>query len=262
MRDILVERDALAVGHVRATFGVGHGLSSLIWREVQRLWRYPKRLLLLVVSVGVPYAVGALGLDSFNPFISALILLIAFVPLLNSLRVVSRTRGLARMLPFTKTQQRFALVAVAAFLAVLWAAAATPAFWGLGALREGTLTGAAIRALLTAMAGLLAAFRWVTAKSADYSTPMMQTGFGALPPSLMFNLFKGLDIVVVMTGPLLLGWPDVVSIIIGGIVLFALSGAVDVKEAQQRQKEMKEQEERERGGGPGAKKKIVAPPRR
>ncbi|MDR1450284.1 MAG: DUF6297 family protein [Propionibacteriaceae bacterium] len=260
MRDILVERDALAVGQVRGTLGVGQGLMALVWREVQRLWRYPKRLIVLVVSLGVPYAVGALGLEAFNPFVSALILLVAFVPLLNSLRVITRTRGLSRMLPFSNPQQRFALVAVAAFLAVLWAVAASPAFWGLGADHAIAPSEAAIRALITALAGLLAAFRWVTAKAADYSSPMMQTGFGALPPGLMFNLVKGLDVVVVMTGPLLLGWSYWVSVVIGGLVLIGLSGAVNLKEAQQMQQELKEEQERSRGAT--ATKKVIAPPKR
>jgi hypothetical protein len=262
MRDILVERDALAVGHVRPTFGVGRGLITLIFRDVQRLWRYPKRLILLVVSAGVPYAVGALGLDAFNPFISALILLIAFVPLLGSLRVITRTRGLARTLPFSDPQLRFAHVTVAAGLAVVWAVVTSPAFYGLRPEHTMEPNEAAIRALLTAIAGLLAAFRWVTAKSADYSSPMMQTGFGALPPSLMFNLFKGLDVVVILTGPLLVGWSYWVSVVIAFFVVIGLSGAINTREAQVRRQELKDEQERARGGAPAGTKKVIAPPKR
>jgi uncharacterized membrane protein YuzA (DUF378 family) len=265
MRDILVERDAMAKGQVRPTLGFGHGLTALVGREVQRLWRYPKRLVLWVVSLGVPYAVSALGLTRFNPFISALILLIAFVPLLGSLRVITRTRGLTRLFPFSNAKLRYASAAVAAILAVIWAILATPAFLGLVAAEQVAPGQAAAYALVTAAAGLLAGVRWVSAKPADYSTPMMQTGFGALPPGLMFNLFKGIDVVAVMTGPLLLGWSPYVSAIIGLVVVYLLSGSFDMSEAQQMQEEMKKERERLKAGGtgkPGGPKKVIAPPRR
>jgi hypothetical protein len=262
MRDILVERDAMAKGQVRPTLGLGHGQTAIVGRELQRLWRYPKRLVLLVVSLGVPYAVGALGLTRFNPFISALVLLIAFVPLLGSLRVLTRTRGLARLFPFSNARLRLATAAVAAGLAAIWAILASPAFHGLGAVPDASFSTAAANALVTAAAGLLAAVRWVSAKPADYSTPMMQTGFGALPPGLMFNLFKGLDVVAVMTGPLLLGWSPWVSVVIGVIVLYLLSGSFDMKEAQQMQAELKKEREQLKGGGKPGARQVIAPPKR
>jgi hypothetical protein len=265
MRDILVERDAMAKGQVRPTLGIGRGLGALVGREVQRLWRYPKRLVLFVVSLGVPYAVGALGLTTFNPFISALVLLIAFVPLLNSLRVITRTRGLARLFPFTNARLRLACVAVAAGLAAVWAILATPAFYGLGSgSHPMSLSRALVYSLVTAGAGVLAGVRWTSAKPADYSTPMMQTGFGALPPGLMFNLFKGLDVAVVVTGPLMLGWSPWVSVVIGLVVLYLVSGTFDMSEAQQMQAELKKEREAMKAGGnkPGGPKTVIAPPRR
>jgi len=265
MRDILIERDAMAVGQVRPTLGFGTGLVALAGREVQRLWRYPKRLILFVVSLGVPYAVGALGLTRFNPFISALVLLIAFVPLLGSLRVITRTRGLARLFPFTNARLRYAVSAVAAVLAVVWALLAAPAFYGLGAEQKSTWSTAVSHALITAVAGLLAGVRWVSAKPADYSSPMMQTGFGALPPSLMFNLFKGIDVAVVVTGPLLLGWSPYVSVAIALVAVYLLSGSFDMREAQQMQAELKKERERMQSGGSGrsgGQKTVIAPPRK
>ncbi|MDR1512649.1 MAG: DUF6297 family protein [Propionibacteriaceae bacterium] len=267
MRDILVERDAMEKGHVRPTLGFGRGLGALVGREVQRLYRYPKRLIILIVSLGVPYAVGALGLTRFNPFICALVLLVAFVPLLGSLRVMTRTKGLARMFPFANSRLRYATAAVAAGLALVWAALATPAFYGLGSNHdaETTASTAAVNAVLTAAAGLLAGVRWTAAKPADYSTPMLQTGFGAMPPGLMFNLLKGIDVVAVVTGPLLLGWSPWVSVVIVAIVVYLLSGSFDMSEAQQMQAEMKKERERlKSGGGPGASgsKTVIAPPKR
>ena len=272
MRDILVERDSMRRGHVRPRRGGGRGTSALTWREFQRVWRYPKRLILVVISVVVPYAVAALGFHTFSPFISALILLIGFVPLLGSLRVMTRTKGLSRTMPFSNPQIRRAMATVPAVIAFLWACATAPAFYGVGEHYTSIFT-AFITAVLTAAAGLLGAIRWVTAKSANYSAPMMQTGFGALPPGLMFNLIRGIDIVMLITGPLLLGWTWYISAAITIIAAMALSGAYSMDEMTAQRDELKKQQDKsgKPGGGlssmlgartaaPPVKQKI-APPR-
>ena len=251
MRDILVERDSMRRGHVRPQRGGGKGTSALVWREAQRVWRYPKRLLLVAVSVVVPYAVAALGFHTFSPFISALILLIGFVSLLGSMRVLTRTKGLARILPFSNPQIRRAMATVPAVIALVWACATTPAFWGIGEHYTTSAFQGFITAALTAAAGLLGAVRWVTAKSANYSAPMMQTGFGALPPGLMFNLIRGIDVVVLITGPLLLGWAWYISAIIALIVAIALSGAYSMEEMQATQEELKKEQAKSGKPGPG-----------
>lgn len=268
MRDILVERDAMRKGQVRPARGGASGSGALIWRELQRLWRYPKRLLLVVVSVVVPYAVTALGFQTFSSFAAALILVVGFVPLFGSLRVLTRTKGLARMLPFSNAAIRRALSVVPIGLGVIWAIAATPAFWGVGS-PDGTHPMSLIRAFvysaLTAAAGVLGAIRWVTAKSADYASPMLQTGFGAMPPSLMFNLFRGLDIVALITGPLLLGWSPWISGVIAVIVAIILSGAYNMAEMQEQAADMQKERDRLKAGGlPGGAvtKQRIAPPKR
>ncbi len=45
--DIVVERRAIERGHVHPKRGKGLGLQALIWREWQRLWRFPQPLLVL-----------------------------------------------------------------------------------------------------------------------------------------------------------------------------------------------------------------------
>jgi hypothetical protein len=77
----------------------------------------------------------------------------------------------------------------------------------------------------------------------------------------MFNLFKGIDIVVIMTGPLLLGWSYVVSVVIGAFVLIGLSGAINTREAQQMQEQMRE-EKLQAQSASGGKKQIIPPPKR
>ncbi len=268
MRDILVERAAMVLGHVRPKRGKGTAGQALVWREFQRLGRYPRRMLLVVVSIVVPYATGALGFDSFSPFISALILLIGFVPLLGSMRIMTRTKGLARTLPLSNPQIRKAMATVPAVVALVWAVAATPAFYGISGEHYASLPQAFITSALTAAAGLLAAIRWVTAKPPNYAVPMMQTGFGAMPPTMIFNIVRGIDVVVLVTGPMLLGWAWWISAIIALIVGIALSGFYSMEEMQAQQAELQKEKERMGGGGglfgapkqPVAKQKI-APPR-
>ena len=269
MRDILVERDSVRKGFVRPSKGQGVRINALVWREVQRLWRYPKRIILIVASVVVPYAVVALGLGTFTPFISSLILLIGFVPMLGSMRIMTRTKGLARTFPLSNPQIRRAMATVPAVFAGFWALATTPAF--LSGDTSGSLAQAFVTAALTAAAGLLAAIRWVTAKSANYSMPMMQTGFGAMPPGLMFNLFRGIDIVALITGPMLLHWSPWISGVIAVVVAIALSGSYSMEEMQAMQAQMDKEKARSGGGGGGlfgggapkapVTKQKIAPPR-
>ncbi len=265
MRDILVERDAMERGHVRPTRGRGLGTGALVWRDLQRLIRFPKSLVLLVVGLVVPYAVGALGLGAFSPFLSGMMLMIALVPLLGSLRVLSRTKGLARAFPFSTQDIRRAVMTVPAALALVWSAAAVPAFLGLG---SGVLhlspADAVIHAFVTGVAGLLAAVRWVTAKPADYGSPMLQTGMGAMPPGLIFNLFRGIDVMAGVTGPLLLGWSPWVSVVVAGIIfMLLLQGGMSMEDAQAMQEEQQRQLAEARGQArPAGKTKIPPPGRR
>ncbi len=263
MRDILVERDAIARGHVRPTKGHGSGLSALVYRDAQRLIRFPKQLILLLLSVVVPYAVGALGLGVLSPVISGLVLLTAIVPLLGMLRVLSRTGGLARAFPFSTAQVRTATMVVPAVLTLFWVVAVTPAFTGLG---TGTAhlsaVDASIHAGVTGLAGLLGAVRWVTAKPPNYSKPMMQMGgIGAMPPGMIGNLIKGIDIVALVSLPLLFGWSYWISVIIAGISFFVLRGSMNMEDIQAAQEEQKRSLEATKAEAAAGKKKIP-PPRR
>jgi len=263
MRDILVERDALARGHVRPTKGHGTGLAALVYRDAQRIVRFPKQLILLLLSIVVPYAVGALGLGVLSPVISGLVLLTAIVPLLGMMRVLSRTGGLARSFPFTTAQIRTAAMVVPAIAALLWVVAVTPAFAGLG---TGTAhlswADASIHAGVTGLAGLLGAVRWVTAKPPDYNKPMMQMGgFGAMPPGMIGNLIKGIDIVALVSLPLLFGWSYWISVIIAGISFFVLRGSMNMTDMAAAQEEQKRQLEAAKAEASAGKKKIP-PPRR
>ena len=261
IRDILVEREAASRGHVRPTKGRGTGVSALVWRDVERLWRYPKPWIALAVSLVVPYAADALRLSQVNPLISGLALVIALVPFLGSLRVLTRTGGLARMMPFKTSTIRTAAMAVPAGLALVWAVLATPAFVGIassGADRQ-VLPGA-LAALVTAIAGLFGAVRWVTAKRVDFGVPMMATESGAMPPTLLFNLFRGIDVVAAITLPMVLQAPVTWSLGIAGVVFVLLRGTFNMDELKAEQAAL-QREEAARKAGTVEKKKIVRPKR-
>jgi hypothetical protein len=186
--------------------------------------------------------------------------------MLGSMRVMTRTKGLARTLPLSNPQIRRGMATVPAILAVIWGLAATPAFWGVGGGEHyAPFLEALATSLITGVAGLLAAIRWVSAKSTNYQVPMMQTGFGALPPTMMFNLVRGIDVAILITGPRLLGWAWWISAIIAVVVAIALSGFYSMEEMQAQQAEM--QKQNPRGGGPlgGSKQPVakqkIAPPR-
>lgn len=265
IRDILVEAKSKQRGHVNPTRGVGFGTKALIMRDVQRVWRQPLPLVTLTATVVVPYAIQALGLASLNPPISALVLMAALIPFMNSLRVLTRTKGLQRCFPFDPAQIKTAAMVVPAVLALLWAIAAFPAFLGLaGGVTADPLTAAA-SALVTGIAGFLAAVRWISAKPPDYSGPIVATGVGAMPPGLIFSLLRGFDMVALVTLPIVFGWSAWISLVIAAIAFGFLRSGLDkdsLLEQQEEQKRMLEEEKARRNATAAPKQKIQVQRRR
>lgn len=260
IRDILVERKAAAIGHVRPTRGRGLGLAALIWRDVERLRRNPKVFIGLAVSLFVPYAVDALRLSQLNPLISGLALVVGLIPFLGSLRVLTRTGGLARGLPFKTASLRTAAMAVPALVALLWSLAAIPAFIGVaGTGADRGLQDGIIASLITGGAGLLGGVRWVTAKKVDFGAPMLATQNGAVPPMLIFNLLRGIDMVALICAPLILGWEAYWSVVVMVIAFIGLRGSFNV--ADLRQEAESAQRELDSAKAERAKTKVPRPGR-
>jgi len=265
MRDILVERKYLARGQVRPTRGRGVGPSAVIWRDVQRLGRNPVNLLVLAFSAIIPYALTALGVGRLGTPISALILCFVLVPFFDSLRVVSRTKGLSRSFPFEQQQLRSALMTVPGVLMLIWALVTLPAYLIGQEMTAINVNEAFFLSFLTAVAGYLGAIRWVSAKPADYSSPMVATGAGALPPGLLFNLFRGFDVIAVIMFPLVMGWSwgHWASLILAAIIFLVLrSGGLNMDDMAERQeearRELAEARAQARGGvKPGEKKQVT-----
>ncbi|MFV0430019.1 MAG: DUF6297 family protein [Arachnia sp.] len=258
VRDILLEHEARERGHVRATRGSGHGTRALILRDVQRLWRYPRPLVFWLASMVVPYAVQALDIDALNPPLSALVLMAALVGFFNSLRVLTRTKGLQRAFPFSPSEIKTAVMVVPGALALIWAVATAPAFLGIFTTRVDTFTGISA-AFITAFAGFLGAVRWVSARPADYSGPMVAVGIGAMPPGMMFSALRGIDMVALVTLPIVFGLPPWVSLVIGVIAFGILRSGMDrdtlMEQSEEQRKELERARAQSQGGG-GTKEKI------
>ena len=166
------------------------------------------------------------------------------VPVVSVLRVLSRAGGLARMFPFRTSQVRTAAMVVPLFLALAWQAATIPAFIGItsaGAERS-ALDGTAI-ALVTGIAGWLGAVRWVTAKKVDFNTPMVATESGAVPPALIFNLFRGIDMVALITAPVMLGGSPLYSFALAGVAFVFLRGTFNSDELKAQQEQLNREKE-------------------
>jgi hypothetical protein len=246
-RDIVVERRAVEKGHVKPERGQGVGVQALTWREWQRLRRFPQPLLVLAATVVVPYAADALGMSVLTPVLAALALFGALIPTLGGLRVLTRTGGLARCLPFTLSQIKIASITVPAILAAIWAVLTTAAYRGFGdGAVDRSIAEASLMAVATAAAGLLAAVRWTQAKGVDFSAPMVSTQAGAIPPGLMTNIFRGFDVAILVTAPMLLGVSPFWSLLVAVIAALVLLNSMDAESLRARQAEQREELERQR----------------
>ncbi|MFV0405840.1 MAG: DUF6297 family protein [Propioniciclava sp.] len=259
-RDILVEREAAAHGQVRPSRGPGRGIAALVWRDGQRLLRFPKPLLGVLGATLVPYVSNLLGLGMITPLIGGIVLFLALIPTLTSLRVLSRTSGLARALPFGTRQLRMATAVVPAILALGCALLTAPAYVGwLGGVQR-IAFDAAFTALAVAAAALVGAIRWQTAKPVNFQVPMMATGAGAVPPTLIFSVVRGFDMVVLITAPLLLGLDPLWALGIAVVVFAVLSSGMNAADMMAEAREQREELDAERSRA--ARRTTVSPAQR
>ena len=258
MRDILVERKYLARGHVKPKRGKGIGTHAVVWRDTQRLLRNPINLIVLLVSAVIPYATEALGMGVFGVLISALMMLFVMIPFFDSLRVLTRTKGLARAFPIGDSELRSSATVVPAALAFGWAVMVTPAFLlSAETVSAQSIAHSFLLALITAGTGYVAAIRWVSARPPDYSAPMLATGMGALPTGMIVNLLRGFDIVAVTVLPLVFGLSPWISVVILVIAYFiARSGGMNTQEMMERQAEAKKELEEAKANSTAERKVI------
>jgi hypothetical protein len=96
-------------------------------------------------------------------------------------------------------------------------------------------------AVAAAAAGLLAAVRWTQAKGVDFGAPMVASQAGAFPPGLVTNLFRGFDVCLLTTAPMLLGLSPFWSLGIAAIAATILLNSMDAETLRARQAEQQKQ---------------------
>lgn len=220
MYDVLLARRWGKAAHVTSHTGGPLGWWALVHRDLRRAMRAPQPYVALAGMTLIPYA--AASADVGRPVVLATTLagLLAGPPLCAGLRVVVRTRGVARMLPLSDQALRSAHLVVPGTALVLFALGTT---WTL--LPVLPLDEAAVLALACGLSALAATVRWVTARPPDYAKPMVSTPMGAIPPGLFASLFRGFDVWAVTALPLTFGPIGTgVSVVISlGVVSYLVS---------------------------------------
>ena len=180
-------------------------------------------------------------MSALTPVFGALALFGAPIPLLGGLRVLTRTGGLARCLPFSLAQLKISAITVPAILVAIWAVLSPRPTSASATGRRRGPSAKPVDGIATAAAGLLAAVRWVQAKGPDYSAPMVSTPPGAFPPGLFPNVFRGFDVCLIATAPMLLGFSPMWSLAICGIAALILLNSMDAESLRAQQAEQQRQ---------------------
>ena len=93
----------------------------------------------------------------------------------------------------------------------------------------------------TGSASSLSRRPWTQAKGVDFGAPMVASQAGAFPPGLVTNLFRGFDVCLLTTAPLLLGLSPVWSLLIAAIAAMILLNSMDAEALRARQAEQQKQ---------------------
>ncbi len=219
--DVLLAHQARRRGSVRSRRGGPAGLGALIWADLSRLRRTPGAVVVLAGSVVLPYVAATAGLGRTTVLVAALIGFLAGLPLLSGLRVLSRTPGMSRNLPWSGASARRASLLLPGLLLAAYGLACWPAL-GDEPLGTGISVG-----LATGLAALASAVRWVTGRPPDYGRPLVSTPAGGVPTNLYGSAFRGFDILLLTTVPLLLsetGTGVLISAGLSAVVLAYLTG--------------------------------------
>lgn len=216
--DVLVARKWRHVATVRPVRGGPGGAWALVWRDVVRLRRSPGALTVLGSTLVVPYVLVALDLYATIIPLSALTALLCGLWLFPALRTVANSPGLVRSFPMPMNAVRAATLAVPGTVVVLWAVAAAPAI-SHGVV--GTPGETLLVAFATGTAALGAIARLLLAGPPDYSTPLVTSPAGAVPPGLLISSLRGFDVLALLTVPLLIS-----PTADGSLVSLGLCGAV------------------------------------
>ncbi|HEY0645468.1 MAG TPA: DUF6297 family protein [Nocardioides sp.] len=220
MYDVLLARRWGRGAHVRARRGGPLGWWALVHRDLLRARRTPQPFVLLAGLLLVPYAAAGADVGRAVVLATTLVGLLCGPAMCTGLRVVVRTRSLARMLPFDRPTLLVAHLVVPGTALVLFGLATTPTLLATHPPGEAVLVS-----LACGLSSLAATVRWVTGKPPNYAAPMVSTPAGGLPTGVFSSVARGFDVWAFTALPLVLGQAGmVVSMIISiGVVTYLVS---------------------------------------
>lgn len=199
--DVLLSFRWRRVGSVRPVRGGPLGAGALVWADLVRLRRRPGPVLVVLAAAVVPWAADATGTGRVTVLVAVLTGFLTGLPMLGSLRAITRTPSLVRALPFAPHVTRTGTVVVPLVVLVGFGLAAAPALH-----RALTLTWSTsvLVALAVGVGSLAAAVRWMTGRPPDYSRPLVSTPAGGVPTNLYGSVLRGFDVVLLASTPMLL----------------------------------------------------------
>ncbi|MCW2736168.1 DUF6297 family protein [Nocardioides sp.] len=200
MYDVLLARRWGRGAHVRTRTGGPLGWWALVHRDALRALRTPQPYVVLAGLVLVPYAAAEAGAGRAVVLATTLAGLFGGPAMCSGLRVVVRTKSLARMLPMSRASMLGAHLVVPGTALVLFALATT---WTL--LPTHPPDEAFTAALSCGLSSLAATVRWVTGKPPNYAAPMVSTPAGGVPSGVFSSVFRGFDVWALTALPLMFG---------------------------------------------------------
>ena len=198
--DVLLARRWGRGARVRSLTGGPGGWWALVHRDLLRARRTPQPLVLLAGLAVLPYLAAQLGAGRAVVLVTVVAGVVVGPALCAGLRVVVRTEGLARMLPFSRQAVLAAHALVPAGALLAYGLVSSGALVGTMPTAEAVVVGAA-----SGFSALAASIRWVVARPPDYDQPMVSTPAGAVPPGVVASVVRGFDVAALTAFPLVLG---------------------------------------------------------
>lgn len=214
LADVVATRRWRSVSRVRFGSGALVGAAAIVQREGRRVLRWPRRLVFGAALLVLPYAAAGSRSTDLVLLSAAVACLLATRPLVEGLRTVSRSPGLSRALPLSPRGIKVAYAVVPGVFAVIWCAVAIPAFAAESDLVRGLTQAGVVACAVTA--GVV---RHGSAPRPSYDGPLLATPAGAVPPGLMAQPLRGLDVFIVALLPALLNPPPALALAAAVVVL-------------------------------------------
>lgn len=223
MYDVLLARRWGRGAHVRSRRGGPVGWSALAHRDLLRARRAPQPYVLLAGLVLVPYAAAEADAGRAVVLATTLAGLLGGPALCSGLRVVVRTEGLARMMPFKRQTLLLAHLVVPGTALMLFALATTPTL-----VRVVDDGGAVNLAIACGLSSVAATLRWITGKPPNYAAPMVSTPAGGAPTGVIFSVLRGFDVWAITALPLMFGQGGMLlsSLLSVGVIAFLTSDGI------------------------------------